>query len=31
MLYVSVRGVLDVVFFVCIGTCRAVGACLWEV
>ena len=31
MLYVCVRGVLDVVFFVCIVTCGAVGARVWEV
>ena len=29
MLYVSVRGVMDVVFFVCIVTCGAVGARVW--
>ena len=31
MSYVSVRGVLDVVFFVCIVTRGAVGARVWEV
>ena len=32
MLYVCVRGVMDVVFFfVCIVTPGAVGACVWEV
>ena len=31
MLYVCVRGVMDVVFFVCIVTCGAVGARAWEV
>ena len=31
MLYVSVRGVIDVVFSVCIVTCGAVGAGVWEV
>ena len=31
MLYVCVRGVLDVVFFVCIVTRGAVGARVWEV
>ena len=31
MLYVCVRGVMDVVFSVCIVTCRAVGARVWEV
>ena len=31
MLYVCVRGVMDVVFFVCIGTCGAVGARVWGV
>ena len=29
MLYVCVRGVMDVVFFVCIVT--RVGVCVWEV
>ena len=31
MLYVCVRGVMDVVFFVCIVTRGAVGARVWEV
>ena len=31
MLYVYVRGVMDVVFSVCIVTRGAVGACAWEV
>ena len=31
MLYVSVRGVMDVVFYVCILTHGAVGARVWEV
>ena len=31
MLYVCVRGVMDVVFLVCIVTRGAVGACVWEV
>ena len=31
MLYVCVRGVMDVVFFVCIVTRGAVGAHVWEV
>ena len=31
MLYVSVRGVMDYVFSVCIVTCGAVGAHVWEV
>ena len=31
MLYVCVRDVMDVVFFVCIVTCGAVGARVWEV
>ena len=31
MLYVCVRGVMDVVFSVCNGTCGAVGARVWEV
>ena len=31
MLYVCVRGVMDVGFFVCIVTCGAVGAHVWEV
>ena len=31
MLYVCVRGVMDVVFFVCIVTCGAVGARVCEV
>ena len=31
MLYVCVRGVMDVVFFVYNVTCGAVGACVWEV
>ena len=31
MLYVCVRGVMDVVLFVCILTCGAVGARVWEV
>ena len=30
MLFVCVRGVMDV-FFVCIVTCGAVGAGVWEV
>ena len=29
MLYVCVRGVMDVVFFCCIVACGAVGACVW--
>ena len=29
--YVCVRGVMDVVFFVCIVMRGAVGACVWEV
>ena len=31
MLYVCVRGVMDVVFSVCIKMRVAVGACVWEV
>ena len=31
MLYVCVRGVMDVEFFVCIVTRGAVGARVWEV
>ena len=31
MLYVGVRGVIDVVFSVCIETHGAVGARVWEV
>ena len=31
MLYVCVRGVMDVVFFVCIVTRGAVSARVWEV
>ena len=31
MLYVCVRGVMDVVLFVCIVTRGAVGARVWEV
>ena len=31
MLYVCVRDVMDVVFSVCIVTCGAVGASVWEV
>ena len=31
MLYVCVRSVMDVVLFVCIVTCGAVGARVWEV
>ena len=31
MLYVCVRGVMGVVFSVCIVTRRAVGARVWEV
>ena len=31
MLYVSVRGAIDVVFFVCIVTRGAVGHRVWEV
>ena len=31
MLYVCVRGVMDVVFSVCIVRRRAVGALVWEV
>ena len=31
MLYVCVRGVMDVVFFVCIVTSGAVGARVWEI
>ena len=30
MLYVCVRGVMDVVFSVCIVTPRAVGTRVWE-
>ena len=30
-MYVCVRGVMDVVFSVCIVTCVAAGACVWEV
>ena len=30
LLYVCVRGVMDVVFFVCIVTRGAVGARVWE-
>ena len=30
MLYVCVRGVMDVVFFVCIMTRGAVGARVWK-
>ena len=30
MLYVCVRGVMDVVFSVCIVMCGAVCACVWE-
>ena len=30
MLYVCVRGVMDVVFFVCIVTRGAVGARVWK-
>ena len=31
MLYVFVRGAMDVVFYFCIVTRGAVGACVWEV
>ena len=31
MLYVCVRGVMDVLFFVCIMTRGAVGDSVWEV
>ena len=31
MLYVYVRGVMDVVFYVCIVTRGAIGARVWEV
>ena len=31
MLYVCVWDVIDVVFYVCIVRCGAVGACVWEV
>ena len=31
MLYVCIRGVMDVVFSVCIVMRGAVGACVWEV
>ena len=31
MLYVCVRGVMEIVFFVCIATHGAVGARVWEV
>ena len=31
MVYVCIRGVMDVVFFVCILTRGAVGARVWEV
>ena len=31
MVYVCVRDVMDVVFSVCIMTCGAVGARVWEV
>ena len=31
MLYVCVRGVMDTAFSVCIVTCGAVGARVWEV
>ena len=31
MLCVCVRGVMDVVFSVCVETRGAVGACVWEV
>ena len=31
MLYVCVRDVMDVVFSVCIVTCGAVGASVWQV
>ena len=31
MLYVCVRDVIDVVFYVCIVTCGDVGARVWEV
>ena len=30
MLYVCVRGVMDVLFSVCIMRCGAVGARVWE-
>ena len=31
MLYLCVRGVMDVVFSVCIVTCGAAGARVWKV
>ena len=31
MLYVCARGVMDVVFSVCIVSCVCVGARIWEV
>ena len=31
MLYVCIRGVIGVVFLVCIVTRRAVDDCVWEV
>ena len=31
MLYVCVRGVMDVVFYICIVMHGDVGACVWEV
>ena len=31
MLYACVRDVMDVVFSVCIVTCGAVGASVWQV
>ena len=31
MVYVCVRGVMDVVFSVCIVQCGALGARVWEV
>ena len=30
-MYVCVRGVMDVVFFVCIMTRGAISACVWKV
>ena len=31
MLFVCVKGVMDVVFYICIVTHGAVGSCVWEV
>ena len=31
MLYVYVRGAMDIVFYVCIVMRGAVGSCVWEV